>query len=487
MRLNQDAVDHLPESIATPAYDRRAVSAGIVHVGVGGFHRAHEAVYVDRLLTAGESDWAICGVGLLPGDQRMRDVMIAQDCLYTLVERDADGGVTTRVVGSLVDYLYAPDDPQAVITRMAAPQTRIVSLTITEGGYLLRTGDGKFDADDPAVRRDLDSGGPPRTVFGLLVEALRLRRERGLAPFTVLSCDNLEENGEVARRAVQGFAQLRDPELAGWIREHVAFPNSMVDRITPATTAADRRFVADRLGIEDAWPVTCEPYLQWVLTDSFSAGRPAWENVGVTVVPDVRPYELMKLRLLNASHQVMGYLGSLAGLTYVHEACRDPDLVALLEGYMEREASPTLDPVPGVDLGDYRRSLLERFTNEAIADTLARQCVDGSERLPKFVLPVLRAQLASEGQISHTVLAIAGWARYAEGVDDQGRSWDVVDVRRDEIMAAAGRQHLEPTAMLSLAMFDGVRDDQRFVDAYTTALATLDEHGVRHAIRYLTG
>jgi mannitol 2-dehydrogenase len=486
MKLDEKALTQLPAEVAVPEYDRGAVSTGIVHVGVGGFHRGHEAVFVDRLLASGETDWAICGVGLLPPDRHMRDVLAAQDHLYTVVERGPDDVADARVVGSLVDYLYAPDDPEAVIERMADPTTRIVSLTITEGGYLLRP-DGSFDASDAAVRKDLEPGASPTTVFAFLVEALHRRRDRDLVPFTVLSCDNLEENGQVAQHAVQGFAELRDPELAAWIAEHVSFPNNMVDRITPVTTDVERRFVAERFGIEDAWPVVCEPYLQWVLTDDFPAGRPPWESVGVMVVPDVRPYELMKLRLLNASHQVMGYLGSLAGFTYVHEACQDPQIAALLTDYMEREATPTLDPVPGVDLDDYRPLLLERFTNEAIADTLARQCVDGSERLGKFVLPVLRAQLESGGEIERTVLAIAAWARYAEGTDDEGQPLEVVDVRKDQMAEAAARQHDDPLAMLSLDVFDGLRDDERFTDAFAAALTLLHEDGARGAMARVTG
>ncbi|MRK00856.1 mannitol dehydrogenase family protein [Aeromicrobium sp. S22] len=485
MRLSDASLADLPPEVARPTYERSAVSPGIVHVGVGGFHRSHQAVYVDRLLEAGATEWGICGVGLLPPDREMQAALAAQDHLYTVVERHPDGDVQARVIGSIVDFLYAPDDTEAVIEKMAAEATRIVSLTITEGGYNLIGGDGEFDADAPAVTADLEPGATPATVFGIVAEALDRRRRRGLEPFTVVSCDNIEANGAVARRAIQGFAALRNDELAAWIEQRVAFPHSMVDRITPVTTDADREFLAERFGIDDARPVTCEPYLQWVISDEFSAGRPDLEGVGVTVVDDVRPHELMKLRLLNASHQVMGYLGSLAGLTYVHDAAHDDDFAALVEGYMEHEGQPTLEPVPDVDFAAYRATLMQRFGNAHIADTLARQCVDGSERLPKFLLPVLRAQLAAGGEIDRAVLALAGWARYAEGVDDEGRPLELVDVRHDEITTAAARQDGDPAAMLSLSMFEGVRDDERFVTVYVTAMQGLRDHGARASVREL--
>ncbi|MCD9199845.1 mannitol dehydrogenase family protein [Aeromicrobium wangtongii] len=486
MKLSDGSLEQLPPEVGSPEYDRSAVTAGIVHVGVGGFHRSHQAVYVDRLLAAGATDWGICGVGLLPQDRAMQEALDGQDHLYTVVERHPDGSAQARVIGSIVEYLFAPDDVDAVIEKMASETTRIVSLTITEGGYNLIGGDGDFDADAPAIRADLEPGATPATVFGIVVEALDRRRRRGLDPFTVVSCDNIEANGAVARRAFQGFAALRDEELAGWIEQHVAFPHSMVDRITPVTTDADRAFVAEQFGIEDACPVTCESFLQWVISDEFSAGRPPLEDAGVSVVDDVRPYELMKLRLLNASHQVMGYLGSLAGLTHVHDAAHDDDFARLIRGYMEHEAQPTLEPVPDVDFADYRATLMERFGNGSIADTLARQCVDGSERLPKFLLPVVRAQLAAGGDIDRAVLALAGWARYAEGTDDEGRPLELNDVRHDEIAAAASRQGDDPTAMLELSMFEELRDDSRFVAAYVEALQGLRDHGARAAVAALT-
>ncbi|GMA25390.1 hypothetical protein GCM10025864_31490 [Luteimicrobium album] len=311
--------------VPTPAYDRTAVSTGIVHFGVGGFHRAHQAMYLDRLMGEGKAlDWGICGVGVLPSDARMAGVMAAQDGLYTLVLKHPDGTWEPRVIGSIVEYLYAPDDPEAVVEKLADPATRIVSLTVTEGGYNFNQVTGEFDASNPDVVADLAPGATPRTVFGLVVEGLARRRARGVAPFTVMSCDNIQGNGQMARRTFGAFARLRDPGLADWIDANVSFPSCMVDRITPVTTDDDRREIAERFGVEDAWPVVCEPFTQWVLEDRFPLGRPPYGDVGVQLVDDVEPYELMKLRLLNASHQALCYLGYLAGYRLAHDAAQDP-------------------------------------------------------------------------------------------------------------------------------------------------------------------
>ncbi|MGK5113790.1 mannitol dehydrogenase family protein [Geodermatophilus sp. CPCC 205506] len=485
--LDARALPSLAGSLSVPTYDRSRVRAGIVHLGVGAFHRSHQAMYVDRLLEQGQAqDWGICGVGVLPSDRRMAEAMAAQDCLYTLVVRHADGTLDARVVGSIVEYLLAPDDPDAVVERMAAETTRIVSLTVTEGGYNTDPVTGEFQAADPGVVHDLQAGNPPRTSFGLVTEALVRRRDRGLAPFTVVSCDNIQHNGDVARRSFAAYAALRDRDLGAWVEREVPFPNSMVDRITPATTDDDRDEVARRLGVEDRWPVVGEPFTQWVLEDRFSLGRPPLEDAGVQVVDDVEPYELMKLRLLNASHQALAYLGHLAGHRLVHDAAQDPLFQRFLLGYMEEEATPTLRPVPGIDLDDYRRNLIERFSNPAIRDTLARLAFDGSERLPKWLLPVVRENLASGGEIRRSAAVVAGWARYAEGVDEDGQPIDVVDRRRDSLMARARRQREDPLAFLAdRDLFGDLVDDERFTSHYRAALTSLHERGARATLETL--
>ena len=459
--------------MARPRYDRRNLRVGIVHVGVGGFHRAHQATYLDDLMNAGLAlDWAVCGVGVLPGDRRMRDALAAQDHLYTVVAKHPDGTYEARVVGSLVDYLYAPDDPDAVVERMAHPATRIVSLTITEGGYVV----------EPQLRPPA----APTTVFGLVTEALARRRSRGLAPFAVMSCDNIPGNGHVARDAFSRFAALHDPELADWIRAAVPFPSSMVDRITPATTEVDRQEISSRLGVDDRWPVVCEPFRQWVLEDAF-VDRPPLEGAGVTMVDSVEPYELMKLRLLNGSHQALAYAGYLAGYRLVDEVCRDPLFAAFVRQYME-EATPTLAPVPGVDIDAYKAELVSRFSNAHVRDTVARLCAETSDRIPTFVLPVVRHNLATDGPVEASAAVVATWARYAEGVDESGKPVEVVDRIADRLRAAARAERTAPLSFLrERDVFGDLVDQPRFTTAYLAALRSLHGRGVRETLAAVTG
>ena len=485
--LNARTLKSLSERLPAPAYNRNLVTPGVVHFGVGGFHRAHQAMYHDRLMNEGNSlDWGICGVGVLPADRLMRDVLDAQDGLYTLVRKDSDGTWEPRVIGSIVEYLFAPADPEAVIEKMAAPSTRIVSLTITEGGYNISDVTGEFDVANPDVVRDLEPDAVPRTTFGLVTEALRRRRSRGLAPLTVMSCDNLQGNGRLSQRVFTTFARLRDPDLGDWVEREVRFPNSMVDRITPVTTDADRAEIRERFGIVDRWPVVCEPYTQWVLEDTFTAGRPPYEQAGVQVVDHVEPYELMKLRLLNGSHQAMCYFAYLSGYRLVYEAAQDPLFRAFLFGYMDEEATPTLAPVPGVNLDGYKHTLIERFSNPQVRDTVARLCAESSDRIPKWLLPVLRQQLANGGEIRRSAAVVASWARYAEGVDEAGEPIEVVDRLRDQLMQLAQRQRDDPDAFIANRdVFGDLANDKRFVTAYRSALTSLHERGARATLESL--
>jgi mannitol 2-dehydrogenase len=486
--LSDKTLGDLDPKVGRPAYDRADVTAGIVHFGVGGFHRAHEAMYLDTLMNSGRAlDWGLCGVGVLPQDRRIIDTLRAQDGLYTLVVKHPDGRREPRVIGSVVEALFAPDDPLAVLGRLADHQTRIVSLTITEGGYLVNQVTGEFDADDPSIQADLRAdfvgGQAPSTVFGYLTAALDQRRRAGQAPFTVLSCDNLPDNGDVAKRMLCAFARLKDPALADWIEADVAFPNAMVDRITPVTAPEDIDGLARDFDVQDGWPVVCEPFTQWVLEDGFGQGRPPFEAAGVQMVADVVPYELMKLRLLNASHQAMAYLGYLAGYRYAHEVCQDPLFASFLLGYMEREGTPTLPPVPGVDLEAYRRELVERFANPEVRDTLARLCAESSDRIPKWLVPVIVENLRTGGEIELSALVVASWARYAEGIDEQGRAIEVVDRLKDRVMAAAAQQQADPLAFLrDRDLFGELADDARFTSAYVRALDSLHTHGAKATV-----
>jgi mannitol 2-dehydrogenase len=487
--LTTSNLSSLPADLPVPAYDRAALRTGIVHFGVGGFHRAHEAMYLDRLMSTGAAlDWAICGVGVMPADRRMAEVMHAQDGLYTLVVKAPDGTLEARVIGSIKEYLFAPDDPGAVIEKMAAPEVRIVSLTITEGGYNFNAVTGEFVADNPDVQHDLRPGAAPRTTFGLITAALARRRERGIPPFTIMSCDNIQGNGHAARRSFVAFATLLDADLGGWVRDHVAFPNSMVDRITPVTTDDDRAEVRKRYGVQDAWPVVCEPFTQWALEDAFPLGRPPFENAGVQVVADVEPYELMKLRLLNASHQALCYFGYLAGYRLVHDVAQDPLFAEFLLAYMDREATPTLEPVPGIDLDSYKHQLIDRFSNAQVRDTVARLCAESSDRIPKWLLPVIRHNLETGGEILRSTAVVASWARYAEGVDEQGSPIEVVDRLKDTLTAAARRQDEDPLAFIANRdLFGDLIDNERFVSTYRSVLSSLHLKGARATLEELAG
>jgi len=485
--LTPENLSSLPDGLARPAYDRAALRTGIVHFGVGGFHRAHEAMYLDRLMTGGEAlDWAICGVGVMPADRRMQQVLDAQGGLYTLVVKAPDGSLDARVIGSIREYLFAPDGPAAVIEKMTDPAVRIVSLTVTEGGYNFNAVTGEFMADQPDVRHDLEPGAAPRTTFGLITAAIERRRERGVPAFTIMSCDNIQGNGEAARRSFVAFARLRDPALAEHVEANVRFPNSMVDRITPVTTDDDRAEVRKHFGVDDGWPVMCEPFTQWALEDSFGAGRPPFENAGVQMVADVEPYELMKLRLLNASHQALCYFGYLVGYRLVHEVAQDPLFARFLLAYMRREATPTLAPVPGVDLREYQHQLIDRFSNAQVRDTVARLCAESSDRIPKWLVPVIRHNLRTGGDILLSAAVVASWARYAEGVDEHGQPIEVVDRLRDDVMSAARRQPHDPLAFLrNRDLFGDLIDDERFVSAYRSVLSSLHHKGARATLEEL--
>ena len=481
--LSNATLGKLPRSVSTPSYPRASVKEGIVHVGVGGFHRAHEALYVDDLLRMGERDWGIAGLGIRNFDKKMHDVLRAQDSLFTVVEREGDKA-TARVVGSHTRSLLAPENPEVAIEALAAPSTRIVSLTITEAGYYVDDLTGAFRADHPDIAADVASKGAPQTAHGYIVAALALRHARGQGPFTVMSCDNLELNGKLTRRAMTGFAELVDPKLATWLNEHGAFPSCMVDRITPATTDADRDFVREKFQIDDAWPVVCEPFRQWVIEDAFVAGRPAFERVGAQLVHDVEPYERMKLGLLNASHSAMAYLGHLAGYTFVHDVMRDPSFLRYLDGFMAKEVSPILPPVPGVDLADYRSTLIHRFSNVAIADRISRLVQNGSAKLPKFTLGSLRAELAKGGPIRRLTLAVAGWCRYLTGIDEKGNAYELDDTMTAELQPIAREGKADPTKLLAVQSVFGpdLGQNERFVSEMKRAKKSLCERGAQATV-----
>lgn len=433
-KLSLKTLGNLGAAIAVPGYDRSAVRPGIVHFGLGNFHRVHQAVYVDRCLhRPGNEGWGICGVELIdaPATRAKAEAYRGQDCLYTVTEYAPDGSANTRVVGAMVDYLHAPDDPEAVLMRLTHADTRIASLTITEGGYNLDETTGVFKLDTPEVALDL-AGGAPRTAFGFIVEALRRRREQGTGPFTVMSCDNLRHNGDTARKAIVSFARARDAGLAAWIEAEVDFPNSMVDRIAPQIPPEVKDRLNQRSGIDDAVPALGETFSQWVLEDDFRAGRPPFEEVGVEMRDDVPTFEFMKGRMLNASHILLAMPGILMGYRIVHEALGDKRLHRLLETFLDRDAIPRIEGPKGVSLEDYKNAVLERFSNPAINDQLLRIAFDTTAKIPVFHSRTLEMLLADGGDLRREAFFLACFGAYLTGKDDRGEAFDVVEPRLSE-------------------------------------------------------
>jgi mannitol 2-dehydrogenase len=445
----------LPEiaarGVPVPIYDRRRLQPRILHIGVGGFHRAHLALYTHELAETG-SDWGIRGVGLLAQDARMAEALAPQDHLYTLVER-GNGEPRPQVVGSIIDYRLAHRDPAAAGDLAADPSVAIVSLTITEAGY----GDGAGAAPSSVP-----------TAFDVIAMGLEQRRQQGHAPLTIVSCDNLPGNGDAARRSTVVAARRIGAALAEWTDRHCAFPNSMVDRITPATSDADRAWLLESVGVVDRWPVVAEPFRQWVIEDKFAHDRPRWEDVGVLFTDRVHDWELYKLRLLNAGHSSMAYLAALAGVLFVDEAMALPEVRRFLHHLLVDEAVPSLAPIPDHPPRDYVASVLERFANTGVRDQIARLCIDGSSKFPTFLLPTVTFQLDHDGPIARSALALAGWARYLAGVPVDQQAFDAVgDLARQHARRAAD----DPTRFLDFVeVFPrGVGHNARFRATFADA------------------
>lgn len=484
--LNEKTLNHLPASVQPLRYRREEVGRGIVHFGVGNFFRAHEAWYVNRCLALpGQAQWGIVGVGLgggARGEAKAR-AFTQQDCLYSLTEVAADGARTVSIIGALREYLLAPADPEAVLARLADPQTRIVSMTITEGGYNINEETGQFRLDTPAVQADLKDPGRPTTVFGYVVEGLRRRRAAGAGPFTVLSCDNLRSNGHVAHEAFVGYARALDADLAEWIDANVTFPCSMVDRITPGVDTATRNALNAASGLDDDLPVLAEDFSQWVLEDRFCNGRPALDRVGVEFVDDVAGYEQVKVRMLNAAHVLLGSTGLLLGHRYAHETVEDADLVRLANAYWTKDAMPQIDAPAGVDLDAYRRCLLSRFSNRAVADTLLRICSDGASKVRVFWTDTVRRSLDSGHDLDRIAFGIAAYLEMLRGQDEKGQAYAPIEPTLDaDQMALVNDADL--AAGLSLPAFDGWRDmDTTTLDAAVVAARrAIRDHGVRASL-----
>ena len=482
VKLSAAALGRLPPGVAIPGYDRSTLSPGILHIGVGNFHRAHQAVYLDDLFATGrDHDWAIVGAGVRDFDVEVHDKLADQDWLTTVVEQEAQS-TKLRVTGAMIDFVR-PFDLTAMLDMLSRPAIRIVSLTVTEGGYCINPATQTFDPGHPEIVYDAAHAAAPKSAFGLIVAGLKRRRALGLAPFTVMSCDNIPGNGHVCQNAVAGLAELIDPELARWIRASVSFPNAMVDRITPATSARERAMLNDQYGVADNWPVFCEAFRQWVIEDRFPAGRPALETVGVTFVKDVAPYELMKIRILNGGHAAIAYPAGLLDIHFVHEAMADRQIAAFLKALTMREILSVVPPPPGVVLDDYRAKVAERFANPKIADTVSRLCLDGSNRQPKFILPTVADRLRAGADVSGLALVSALWCRYCFGESEGGKVIPPNDPAWDRLQGAARKARDDPRAFLALNdIFGALAETPVYVAAFSAALRQLWGQGVRKTL-----
>jgi len=470
VQLNQKNITSIAARLACPTYERNTVKSGIVHIGVGGFHRSHQAYYTHQLLEDTQnSNWGICGIGLREGDRNMAKVLKKQDGLYTLITQHPDGKDTCEVIGSIVDYIFAIETPELAIDRMAHQDTKIVSLTITEGGYNFNPSTGDFNFDNPDIQHELRNPNAPKTVFGFLTAALKKRRDEGLPAFTILSCDNIQHNGDVARKMLLTFVEQQDPSLYNWIRNEVRFPNSMVDRITPVTTKSSIEFLKNNFLLKDEWPIVCEPYIQWVIEDNFSNGRPPLEKLGVQFVPDVTPYEKMKIRLLNAGHSVLGIPGAVHGHATINACMADKLFSPFMRQFMDIEVTPLLGKIEGIDLTDYKNNLEKRFANPNIKDSVSRICSESSAKLPKFLIPTILENLIVGRSIKYGTFVIASWAYYSDKrVDVNNNPIEIIDARKEELHQCAKQYKQDQLCFLRIQdIFGNLLENETFVEYYS--------------------
>ena len=483
-----NAFDALPEPILRPGYDRAELTAGILHIGVGNFHRGHQAWYLHRLMQQGEAlDWAIVGAGVRSGDEAMRQRLKEQDFLTTLIELDPASS-QAEVIGSMIDFVPVQTDNAPLIKRMAQSDIRIVSLTVTEGGYFIDSATGELDAAHPEIQHDIANPETPVTAFGSMIQALRKRKSDGIDGFTCLSCDNLQGNGDILKQTILGLASAQDPQLAEWIQSRCSFPNSMVDCIVPATTERELA-LAESMGISDAAPVTHENFRQWVIEDDFCQGRPAWENVGATFTPDVHSYESMKIRILNGGHQVIAVAGELLSVDTISGCMEHPLIGKLFEKVARTEIVPHVHAVPGMTPDAYVDLISSRFANPKIVDTTRRVAFDGSSRHPGFILPTVREGLAKGNSVQGLALVEALWARMCTGQREDGSLIEPNDPHWETLNAVALRAKARPSAWLEQSQIYGdLHEDSAFGTAFENWMILMGSLGVEAALEhYLNG
>lgn len=481
MKLSNNSLESLSykENVMVPSYDRSVVTSGIMHMSIGGFHRSHQAVYVDDVLALGTIDWGICAVGLMPHDKDNIEKLKQQDTLYSVLERNSNED-EVRVVGSIIEVLHAPSSPEAVLKKLSDSNIKVLSLTVTEKGYCYDS-NKNLQQDNEFIQHDLKHLDVPKTVLGYIVSGLKQRKDLGQKPFTVMSCDNLPGNGHLTQKLVLQFAGLVDEGLRQWIEDNVCFPNSMVDRITPVTTDEIIKTVSNDFGIEDQWPVACEDYIQWIVEDNFCDGQHPFEATGVQLVNDVDPYEKMKVRLLNGSHSALSYISYLIGYRDVDKAMADPLISSFVRAYMDHDVTPTLPDVPGVNLDEYKDKLIERFSNTAVSDQVQRLAEDGSQKIPNAILPCILHQLRKGGSTQFLTIAMAGWFRYLTAIDEQGDKIDINDPLADQLVKAATSKSDVCQALLSIKEIFGEElvQNSPWVEQLDTFLSDINEIGAK--------
>ena len=489
MKLTQSKLSKLPTNIDVPRYDRNKLKGGILHIGVGNFHRSHQAIYYQDLLNSGgELSWGIRGAGVRSSDTQMRNLLSEQDWLSSVTEVDSNE-LHTTICGTMIDFVDIDTRSNApLIGAMSAPETKIVSLTVTEGGYFINSATGKFDPANPNILHDIENPQSPRTAFGAILSALSKRKDLGIKPFTVMSCDNLPGNGDITKNIIQSMATSINNDLGKWVLDSVSFPNSMVDRITPMTGKHERSTLKSEFGIEDNSPVFCEPYRQWVLEDRFTNGRPELENVGAVFTDDIHSFEKMKIRILNGGHAFLAYPSALLGIEYTHEAMASPLLKQYMCKVLTDDVFPFVACVPGFTPSTYLEQVCQRFENTGIADAIERLCYDGTNRQPKFVVPSITENLAQARIPNGLALSCALWCQYCNGQTDQRKTIANNDPMWDERQTIAHQAQQRPVVWLEQKdIYGELSTNKEFVAAFSAALKSLIRHGTQYTIdQYLS-
>lgn len=473
--LNTENIHSLPKTITTSSIDRDKIKTSIAHIGVNNFHRAHQAYYIHELIEKHhEMNFGICGIDLLDSDRKIYNILKDQDGLYTLLVKNANGKHENKVIGAIVEYFYGPENPMATIERMAQPDIKIISLTIAEDGYHLNEITGEFNMKHPEVEEDTKNKFNPKTVFGYLTQVFNLRKKRGLPGCTVLSCDNIQSNGDTIKSSFFNYVSKTDPDLLPWLKENTSFPNSMVDRITTVTDAKDIETLKNDHGIYDQWPVVCESFSNWIIEDNFMFDKPVWEKVGVQFVADIKPFENMKLRILNAGHSILGILGTLNGYTTVHEVANDEDCILFLENFIDTEVAPNIVDTETQDITSYKNQVISRFKNPFINDKLSRICKESSSKIPIFVLPTLTKQLSNQQSIEHSAFVMAAWCTYYDGIDTLGNSFEISDSLSNQLIRTATLSHQNPQLFLEKnAVFKDLITFDLFTERFNYYLSKL--------------